>query len=637
MTADSNLIGNLIQRIDSIPSTHLYFFAVATSIIFSFLLLNSGGSTMPPDVKLPSDLVCKDQQQAARTGGTKSPKHTGPEPKWHILKILNYAAVTSFTASVMYFASDYSTFLSDSVTLFKFLFGWSAFLVFFFGFFGISFVDTDGLLAHKDEEVRMRQQQHMQTQYQMKQQPTKSHCSHKSDPTKSKIHPPASSAPVCSDPASMKAPAASSSSKVPTNVKELPDEEIADLVLAGKIKDHILEKLLDCDRAVAVRRLAFDAKLSTLNRGGALAHLPSGPSLDYSRVHGANCEIVVGYVPLPVGMVGPLTLNGETVYIPMATTEGCLVASTNRGCKAITAGSGAISTITRDGITRAPCVRMKSAQEAAHLKIWCEQEDNFALMKEAFESTTNYGKLLSAAPTVAGRNVYIRLQCFSGDAMGMNMVSKGSLAVIDLLKSIFSTLKLVALSGNMCTDKKAAATNWIEGRGKSVVVEATIPQTVVRSTLKTDVKTIVHVNTQKNLIGSAMAASVGGFNAHASNIVTAVFLATGQDPAQNVESSNCITLMEETEEGDLWISCTMPSVEVGTVGGGTSLPAQSACLKAIGCKGGGETPGANAKQLAHVVAAATMAGELSLLAALAANTLVQAHMAHNRKPTAPSK
>ena len=130
-----------------------------------------------------------------------------------------------------------------------------------------------------------------------------------------------------------------------------------------------------------------------------------------------------------------------------------------------------------------------------------------------------------------------------------------------------------------------------------------------------------------------MAASIGGFNAHASNIVTAIFLATGQDPAQNVESPNCLTLMEETLVGDLWISCTMPSIEVGTVGGGTSLPAQAACLKAIGCKGGGDTPGQNAKQLAHVVASATMAGELSLLAALAANTLVQAHMTHNRKPT----
>jgi hydroxymethylglutaryl-CoA reductase (NADPH) len=111
-----------------------------------------------------------------------------------------------------------------------------------------------------------------------------------------------------------------------------------------------------------------------------------------------------------------------------------------------------------------------------------------------------------------------------------------------------------------------------------------------------------------------------------------VFLATGQDPAQNVESSNCITLMEETNNGDLWISCTMPSIEVGTIGGGTSLEAQAACLEVIGCRGSGENPGDNAKKLAKVVAAATMAGELSLLAALAANTLVQAHMQHNRKP-----
>lgn len=275
---------------------------------------------------------------------------------------------------------------------------------------------------------------------------------------------------------------------------------------------------------------------------------------------------------------------------------------------------------------------MESARDAALLKIWCEEREHFLELKGAFESTTSFGKLEDVAVTVAGRNAYIRLRCFAGDAMGMNMVSKGSLAVIDYLKDQFPSLDLLALSGNMCTDKKAAAINWIEGRGKSVVVEATIPKDVVRTTLKTNVKTIVSVNINKNLIGSAMAGAVGGFNAHASNIVTAVFLATGQDPAQNVESSNCMTLMEETDDGDLWISCTMPSIEVGTVGGGTGLPAQSAGLNIIGCKGGGKVPGDNAKQLAHVVASAVMAGELSLLAALAANTLVQAHMQHNRKP-----
>lgn len=422
------------------------------------------------------------------------------------------------------------------------------------------------------------------------------------------------------------------------------------MVLTNRVKDHQLEKILDPHRAVTVRRLVFRAKLASLSptdedappsidsdsehHASPLDQLPHLHSLDYSRVHGANCETVVGYVPIPVGMVGPLTLNDRTVYFPMATTEGCLVASTNRGCKAISQGSGAVSTILRDGITRAPCLRMRSAREAAELKLWVDVPENFGRLKAAFESTTGFGKLKSAVTMIAGRNAYLRLCCFSGDAMGMNMVSKGTLAVVELLRSVFPTLVLVALSGNVCTDKKASAINWIEGRGKSVVVEATIPKDIVRTTLKTEVKTIVKVNIDKNLIGSAVAGSIGGFNAHAANIVTAVFLATGQDPAQNVESSSCMTLMEETENGDLWISCTMPSIEVGTVGGGTGLPAQRACLEVVGCQGGGVKPGENARQLAHVVASATMAGELSLMAALSSNTLVQAHMQHNRKPAA---
>jgi len=411
----------------------------------------------------------------------------------------------------------------------------------------------------------------------------------------------------------------------------LSNEEIAQLVLTNRLKDHELEKRLDCHRAVTVRRMIVNSKLESLrNDPNVLADLPSQHDLDYSRVHGANCEIVVGYVPLPVGIIGPITVNKQTVYVPMATTEGCLVASTNRGAKAVTQGSGVHCEIVRDGITRAPCVRMPSAQEAAQLTRWLT--DSFDKLKEAFESTTSFGKLKACQPTIAGRNVYLRLVCFAGDAMGMNMVSKGSLAVIELLRSEFPSLELIALSGNVCTDKKAAATNWLYGRGKSVVAEAIVPASVVLKTLKTTVDQIVQTNLQKNLVGSAMAGAVGGFNAHAANVVTAVFLATGQDPAQNVESSNCITLMEKNENGDLWISCTMPSIEVGTVGGGTTLPAQASCLSVVGCRGGDrENPGANAQQLAKVVAAAVLAGELSLLAALAANTLVQAHMQHNRK------
>jgi hydroxymethylglutaryl-CoA reductase (NADPH) len=597
-------IDSIVATINSVPNTYLAF--VTICCLFAFVLLNSDDSgssslgTYPKVEKQPPKLLAKRSAEE-------------PQPKWHILKLLNICAVVGLLMSFGWFASNASSYLNDSTVMLKFMAVWSAFLCYFFGFFGIAFINADEL------------------------ERAGSGSSPSTIKAKS-IHPPAACTPVCSD---RSIPTAKSTTKktvpaaaaaVPSNVSEMSDEEISQLVVSNQIKDHTLEKILDPTRAVSVRRAAFETKLSSLDKSGALSDLPYEHDLDYSRVFGANCEIVVGYVPLPVGMVGPLTLNDESVYFPMATTEGCLVASTNRGCKAITQGSGAISTITRDGITRAPCVRLPSAKDAAELKIWCEKPENFLQLKAAFESTTSFGKLTAADVTVAGKNAYIRLRCFSGDAMGMNMVSKGSLAVIDLLKTLFPSLVLVALSGNMCTDKKAAAVNWIEGRGKSVVVEATIPKDVVRTTLKTNVKTIVSVNINKNLIGSAMAGSIGGFNAHASNIVSAVFLATGQDPAQNVESSNCMTLMEEDDNGDLWISCTMPSIEVGTVGGGTGLPAQSAGLKIIGVKGGGETPGANAKQLAHVIASAVMAGELSLLAALSANTLVQAHMQHNRKP-----
>lgn len=612
-------IDSVIATIDSIPHTYQAF--VIVSSLFALVLLNSSptnpilaSSNTDYQLKNLTDPVVKEKKS---TPGFESE----PQPKWHILKTLNVLAVIGLLASFGWFASNASTYLNDSNALLQFMAIWSAFLCYFFGFFGMSFIDADELERGGVAE------EHPNTRDSQK--PLKSHTL--------PIHPPAPCTPVCSDRSTKPAPqskVASSTSKqsTPTNIKSLNNSQIANLILTNKIKDHHLEKLLDPHRAVQVRRHAFEAKLSSLNRKNTMADLPYEHDLDYSRVHGANCETVIGYIPLPVGMVGPVTLNGETVYFPMATTEGCLVASTNRGCKAITQGSGAISTVMKDGITRAPCLRMKSAKDAAELKIWCEKPDNFLKLKKAFESTTNFGKLEQASVTVAGKNAYVRLRCFSGDAMGMNMVSKGTLAAIDCLKERFPSLVLLALSGNMCTDKKAAAINWIEGRGKSVVVEATIPEDIVRTTLKTDVKTIVSVNINKNLIGSAMAGAIGGFNAHASNIVSAVFLATGQDPAQNVESSNCITLMEETDEGDLWISCTMPSIEVGTVGGGTGLPAQSAGLKIIGCKGGGDRPGDNAKKLANVVASAVMAGELSLLAALAANTLVAAHMQHNRKP-----
>jgi len=321
----------------------------------------------------------------------------------------------------------------------------------------------------------------------------------------------------------------------------------------------------------------------------------------------------------------------------MATTEGCLVASTQRGAKAITESGGATAVVHDDGMTRAPVVQFDSVIRAAALKQWIENQENFLELRNVFQGTSRFAKLSKLSCTMAGRNVYLRFKAVTGDAMGMNMISKGVEQSLLFLQSKFPDMRILAVSGNMCTDKKPAAINWIEGRGKSVVCEATLRGDIVKSVLKTNVQNMVSLNMNKNLIGSIMAGSIGGFNAHASNIVTAIYIATGQDPAQNVESSNCLTQMEAVNNGkDLYVTVTMPSVEVGTVGGGTALLPQAACLDIVKSKGISQgAPGTNPKRLASHVAATVMAGELSLLAALAEGHLVKSHMLLNRKPADP--
>lgn len=338
-------------------------------------------------------------------------------------------------------------------------------------------------------------------------------------------------------------------------------------------------------------------------------------------------------MPIPVGVAGPLCLDGKEYQVPMATTEGCLVASTNRGCRAISLGGGASSRVLADGMTRGPVVRLPRACDSAEVKTWLETPEGFAVIKEAFDSTSRFARLQKLHVTMAGRNLYIRFQSRTGDAMGMNMISKGTEKALLKLQEFFPDMQILAVSGNYCTDKKPAAINWIEGRGKTVVCEAVIPAKVVREVLKTTTEAMVDVNINKNLVGSAMAGSIGGYNAHAANIVTAIYIACGQDAAQNVGSSNCITLMEASgpTNEDLYISCTMPSIEIGTVGGGTNLLPQQACLQMLGVQGAcKDNPGENARQLARIVCGTVMAGELSLMAALAAGHLVRSHMVHNR-------
>ncbi|KAK4752707.1 hypothetical protein SAY87_021505 [Trapa incisa] len=414
---------------------------------------------------------------------------------------------------------------------------------------------------------------------------------------------------------------------IESSISSIEDEEIVKSVIDGKIPSYSLEsKLGDCYRAASIRREA----LQKMN-GRSLAGLPLD-GFDYDSILGQCCEMPVGYVQIPVGIAGPLLLNGFEYSIPMATTEGCLVASTNRGCKAIHASGGATSVLLKDGMTRAPVVRFDSAKRAAELKFFLEDPVNFDTLSTVFNRSSRFARLQGIQCALAGKNLYMRFSCSTGDAMGMNMVSKGVQNVLDFLQSDFPDMDVIGISGNFCSDKKPAAVNWIEGRGKSVVCEAVIKEEVVKKVLKTEVAALVELNMLKNLAGSAIAGSLGGFNAHASNIVSAIYIATGQDPAQNIESSHCITMMEAVNEGkDLHVSVTMPSIEVGTVGGGTQLASQSACLNLLGVKGASkELPGANARLLATIVAGSVLAGELSLMSAISAGQLVRSHMKYNR-------
>lgn len=338
----------------------------------------------------------------------------------------------------------------------------------------------------------------------------------------------------------------------------LTDEELIDLSLRGKIPSYAIEKTLEdfsvmtrlesFVRAVKVRR-AVVSRTPSMRESTTILERSKAPYKDYNYelVHGACCENVIGYLPLPLGVAGPLVIDGQNFFLPMATTEGVLVASTSRGCKAINAGGGAVTVVTADGMTRGPCVSFPTIARAGQAKIWLDSEEGQRSMKEAFNSTSRFARLQSMRAALAGTYLYIRFRTTTGDAMGMNMISKGCEKALAFMANEggFDDMVTISLSGNYCTDKKAAAVNWIEGRGKAVVAEAIIPGDVVRSVLKSDVDALVELNISKNLIGSAMAGALGGFNAHAANIVAAMFIATGQDPAQVVESSNCITIMKK--------------------------------------------------------------------------------------------
>ncbi len=332
-----------------------------------------------------------------------------------------------------------------------------------------------------------------------------------------------------------------------------------------------------------------------------------------------NCENMIGSTQIPLGYAGPVTVAGEYAFgeflVPLATTEGALIASISRGMSVINASGGSRTRVFGDYMTRAPVLRVRDLEHACQCIQWIDAHEDE--IKAAAASTTSHGKLVKIEKFPMGRGIYLRFSFETGDAMGMNMATIASEAACRVIEEATGAV-MVSVSGNMCSDKKAAAINMIEGRGKTVVAEALIPSEIVESKLHTTAEAIVETNIRKNLIGSSMSGTLGA-NAHAANMVAAFYIATGQDPAQVVGGSLTLTNCENLD-GNLYISVRMPAVELGTVGGGTSLPCQSEALEIMGCKGAGK-----ARKLAEILSVTVLAGELSTLAAQAAGQLGKAH------------
>ena len=367
--------------------------------------------------------------------------------------------------------------------------------------------------------------------------------------------------------------------------EELINELIKKL-LNDEIKIHELERITkDANIATLIRRKFLELKFNISLSNVSLT------KINWNEVVGRNIENPVGVVHVPVGIVGPLKVIGEYAngeyYIPLATTEGALVASVNRGCKAITLCGGARVRIISDGMTRAPLFRVNSIDEALKLIKWVNE--HFDEIKKVAESTTRHGKLKKIEYFIVGNNVWLRFIFDTADAMGMNMVTIATDRAVKYIQEQYPKAKLVSLSGNLCVDKKPNAINFILGRGKTVISEVVVPRNYLIEKFNITPEQVVDVNNRKNLLGSAYAHSYG-FNAHFANIIAAIFIATGQDVAQVVESSMGITWAEVLENGDLYFSITLPSLEVGTVGGGTRLPTQSEALRILGVQGSGNPP-----------------------------------------------
>ncbi len=375
----------------------------------------------------------------------------------------------------------------------------------------------------------------------------------------------------------------------------------------------------DYTREAATLRREFAEKVS----GSALDHVGSY-SFDPSLLPG-NVENFLGVAQVPIGLAGPLLVDGEHAqgefYVPMATAEGTLVASYNRGMKLLRQVGGVKTTVLDDAMQRAPCFMFASAREVGPFARWLEE--HFDEVKAAAEETTSSGKLRNIEQYTASKILFTRFNYTTGDAAGQNLSGKATAAACNWILANYEGIEHFQLESAFATDKKTSQVNMLNTRGKRVVAEAVIPDEFVSNVMRSSTEQLFRARQVANLGG--FMSGVNNNGSHSANGITAVFIATGQDVANVAESSAAFVYTELRPNGDYYYSVTIPSLIVATYGGGTHLATQRECLELMGCAGAGKV-----KKLAEIIAATVLCGEISLGSAVVAEEWVAAHDLYGR-------
>ena len=346
-------------------------------------------------------------------------------------------------------------------------------------------------------------------------------------------------------------------------------------------------------------------------------------SLDPESIR-ANIENFIGVTQVPLGIAGPLRVNGEHAkgifYVPFATTEGTLVATYQHGMLALTKSGGANVVVTKSVLDISPMFILEDISQAKEFIHW--QENHFDQIKDAAESTTHHGKLLKIRAYSLGRRVLLNFQYHTADAMGLNMINIATHRACEYIMGQTKAERFY-LRANLSSDKKVSFFNLINSYGKEVLAEATISKEIMRKYLHCTVEQMYDF-CWSGTMGSIQAGMVG-MNAHFANGLAAIFIACGQDVAQIVNASIGMSMPEITKDGDFYVSIKLPNLVIGTIGGGTRIGTQRECLELMDCYGDGK-----AEKFAEIVAAALLGGELTLSAALASGNFIHAH-AEKRK------